>query len=92
MLVKAFMSIKKYDATKASKSLILLGLVLPGIPSMASVVSPKAVVLSEFISAAPPTAQSHASTLVQTPQAWLLRGSAAGRDAIPAWAYGWRGR
>lgn len=51
----------------AVHSVICFGLVLLGIPCVVSSTSAQAVVSSEFISAAPPTAQSHASTLVETP-------------------------
>jgi predicted neuraminidase len=51
----------------AVRSVICFGLVLLGIPCVVSSTSAQAVVWSEFISAAPPTAQSHASTLVETP-------------------------
>lgn len=48
-----------------------LGSMLLGIPSLASAAGADAIVLSEFISTTPPTPQSHASTLVQTPEGWV---------------------
>ncbi|MEO8778205.1 MAG: sialidase family protein [Rhodanobacter sp.] len=47
--------------------MLCLGLVLLGVPPPASAAGADAIVLSEFISATPPTAQSHASTIVETP-------------------------
>ena len=61
------MSTRKSNYFTAVRSTQCLGLVLLGIPSSASAGGPKAVVLSEFISVAPPTARSHASTIVETP-------------------------
>ena len=61
------MSTKRFATYTAVRSVICFGLVLLGIPCVVSSTSAQAVVSSEFISAAPPTAQSHASTLVETP-------------------------
>jgi predicted neuraminidase len=61
------MSTGKVDVPKAVRIIGCLGLLLPGYPCIGAAMNANAIVLSEFVSASPPTPQSHASTIVETP-------------------------
>jgi len=77
------MSTGKIDIPKAARIIGCLGFLLPGYPCVGATVNTPAIVLSEFVGASPPTAQSHASALVDTPSglvvAWF--GGKQERDA-----------
>lgn len=66
------MSTAKIDIRKAVRIVGCLGFLLPAHSCMAAAANAKAIVVSEFVSASPPTAQSHASTVVDTPSGLVV--------------------
>jgi predicted neuraminidase len=66
------MSTAKIDIRKAVRIVGCLGLLLPGHPCIGATVNMNAIVLSEFVSASPPTPQSHAATIVDTPSGLVV--------------------